>query len=424
MIAPTTKTCRRGPAWKERWPEVPLVRGYQLEESVSKVDRFRSGQRQEHGTGLPDPNWPLGGRRITFPPSGGLTSFSLPDQPPSQGRMTLPRRPRIGTRIVKTVYRQCALCSIKPSTQMESRVRVPVWRTFVPHGPVRASDGKALRASGLSFCTGRVGRPAIGRRPARDPGTNRPLFRWWRGFFAVADNQTSRIAGGMRKPLEPIGQGKSELTQNRFVRIYILSSLLVAGLAATGCQKKPAAAAAPAMQGLPVQTVTVSMSPVAQSSEYVSTIKSRRSATLQPQVSGSLTSIGTRSGDHVKGGQVLMQIDARQQHAYVESQRATERQKKALLDYNTVEVDRQHKLFDAGVTSRDAFDQAQQAYENAKADYESAVESRKTQEQLLAYYTILAPYDGVVGDIPVHVGDYVTTSTMLTTVDENRDLEA
>jgi hypothetical protein len=30
----------------------------------------------------------------------------------------------------------------------------------------------------------------------------------------------------------------------------------------------------------------------------------------------------------------------------------------------------------------------------------------------------------VVGDIPVHVGDYVTTSTMLTTVDENGDLEA
>jgi RND family efflux transporter MFP subunit len=178
------------------------------------------------------------------------------------------------------------------------------------------------------------------------------------------------------------------------------------------------------MQGLPVQTVTVSMSPVAQSSEYVATIKSRRSATLQPQVSGALTEIGARSGDRVKAGQVLMQIDPRQQQATVESQRATERQKKALLDYDTIELDRQHKLFDAGVTSRDAYDQAQQAFQNAKADYESAGESRKTQEQLLAYYTVRAPFDGVVGDIPVHVGDYVTTSTMLTTLDENKDLEA
>ncbi|MGD0481078.1 MAG: efflux RND transporter periplasmic adaptor subunit, partial [Terracidiphilus sp.] len=66
--------------------------------------------------------------------------------------------------------------------------------------------------------------------------------------------------------------------------------------------------------------------------------------------------------------------------------------------------------------------------ENAKADYNSAVEARKSQEQLLDYFTVRAPFDGVVGDIPVHVGDYVSPSvsptTVLTTVDENNDLEA
>jgi len=202
-----------------------------------------------------------------------------------------------------------------------------------------------------------------------------------------------------------------------------MSSMAMA-LLATGCQKKPAAAAGPAMQGLPVQTVTVAMEPVAQSSEYVATIKSRRSATLQPQVSGSLTEIYVRSGDHVQAGKPLVEIDPRQQQAEVASLRATERQKKALFDYDTIELDRQHKLFDAGVSSRDTFEQAQQAFENAKADYEAAVESRKTQEQLLGYYTVRAPFDGVVGDIPVHVGDYVATSTVLTTVDENKELEA
>jgi RND family efflux transporter MFP subunit len=214
------------------------------------------------------------------------------------------------------------------------------------------------------------------------------------------------------------------VTQKSGLRIHILSLSILMALSATGCEKKPAAAAGPAMQGLPVQTVTVAMAPVAQSSEYVATIKSRRSATLQPQVNGALTQILAKSGDHVKAGQTIMQIDPRQQQAAMDSQRATERQKKALFDYNTIEVDRQQKLFDAGVTSRDAYDQEQQAYQNAKADYESAVESRKTQEQLLGYYTIRAPFDGIVGDIPVHVGDYVTTSTMLTTVDENKDLEA
>ena len=175
---------------------------------------------------------------------------------------------------------------------------------------------------------------------------------------------------------------------------------------------------------MPVQTVTVSLQPVADSSEYVSTIKSRRSATLQPQVSGQLTGIRVKSGDHVRAGQVLMEIDSRQQIATVESQRATERQKKALSDYDTIELERQRKLYEAGVTSRDSFDQAKQSYENAKADYESAINARKTQEQLLAYYTVRAPFEGIVGDVPVHVGDYATPSLTLTTVDENRDLEA
>lgn len=178
------------------------------------------------------------------------------------------------------------------------------------------------------------------------------------------------------------------------------------------------------MQAMPVQTATVALAPVPQSNEYVATIKSRRSATLQPQVSGILTQIQVRSGDHVKAGQGVMEIDPRQQQATVASQRATERQKQALYDYNAREVERQKKLFDAGVTSRDAFEQAEQSFENSKADYESAVEMRKTQEQLLAYYTIRAPFDGVVGDIPVHVGDYVAPATMLSTVDENKDLEA
>jgi RND family efflux transporter MFP subunit len=212
---------------------------------------------------------------------------------------------------------------------------------------------------------------------------------------------------------------KSELKQILGIGCFVLL-----GLAVTGCEKKPVAAAGAGMQAMPVQTVTVALQPVPQSSEYVATIKSRRSATMQPQVDGRLTGIQVRSGDHVKTGQTLMKIDPQHQVATVESARATERQKKAFYDYNTSEIERQRKLFEAGITSRDVYEQAQQSFGNTKADYESAVELRKTQEEQLAYYTIRAPFDGVVGDIPVHVGDYVAPATVLTTVDENKDLEA
>lgn len=210
------------------------------------------------------------------------------------------------------------------------------------------------------------------------------------------------------------------------MRRIIGVSCVVLGIGLGGCGKKAAPPAAPGggMQAMPVQTVAVSLAPVPQSSEYVATIKSRRSATLQPQVDGRLTAIQVRSGDHVQAGQLLMSIDPEHQQASVDAQVATELQKKTLFDYNTIQVERQKKLFDAGITSRDVFDQAQEAYNNTKADYEAAVASRKTLEAQLAYYSIRSPFDGIIGDIPVHVGDYVSSSTALTTVDENKDLEA
>ena len=104
----------------------------------------------------------------------------------------------------------------------------------------------------------------------------------------------------------------------------------------------------------------------------------------------------------------MMAIDAQPQIGHSAGAARHRAAEEGAFDYDTIELERQRKLFEAGVTSRDAYDQAQQAYNNSKADYESAVALRKTQEEQLAYYTIRAPYDGIVGDIPVHVGDYVS----------------
>ena len=175
---------------------------------------------------------------------------------------------------------------------------------------------------------------------------------------------------------------------------------------------------------MPVQVAPVMLSPVPNSDTYVATIKSRRSATMQPQVDGNLVKIFVKSGDLVKAGQVLMRIDPLKQMATVQSQQGTQAQKKALYDYTEIQVERQRKLYEAGVVSRDAYDQAVQAYQNAKADYESNAALTDTQKQQLAYYDICAPFTGIVGDVPVHLGDYVSPTTVLTTVDENADLEA
>src|SRR5215472_3057671 len=193
-------------------------------------------------------------------------------------------------------------------------------------------------------------------------------------------------------------------------------------LFASGCAKTEAKQPAP--KALPVKIETVDLSPVPRTDEYVATIKSRRSASIQPQVDGTLTKILVKSGDHVRTGQVLMTIDPLKQQATVDQQRSTEAQKMATFDYNKTEVERQRGLYEGGVTSKQNYDYAVQAYENSKADLEATKAAVATQERQLAYYNLTAPFNGIVGDVPVHVGDYVSQQSLLTTVDENAELEA
>jgi RND family efflux transporter MFP subunit len=180
----------------------------------------------------------------------------------------------------------------------------------------------------------------------------------------------------------------------------------------------------PAPPPMRVKTETINLEPVPRVDEYVATVKSRRSASIQPQVDGALTRIVVKSGDYVSAGQALMTVDPLKQQSVVEQQRSTEAQKKATYEYNQIEVERQRKLYEEGVTSKQSLDLAVQAFENSKADWESSSAARAAEQRQLAYYNVTAPFSGVVGDIPVHVGDYVSPQTLLTTVDENADLEA
>jgi RND family efflux transporter MFP subunit len=209
----------------------------------------------------------------------------------------------------------------------------------------------------------------------------------------------------------------------KFTKLAVLAPVaLAAAFISTGCDKTEAKAPAP--QPLPVKVETINLAPVPRADEYVATVKSRRSASIQPQVNGTLTRILVKSGDRVHTGQVLMTIDPLKQQASVDEQRSTVEQKKAIFDYNQRELERQKGLYEGEVTSKQNYDYAMQAFENSKADWDSAKAALATQQRQLAYYHLTAPFDGIVGDVPVHIGDYVSPTTLLTTVDKNTDLEA
>jgi RND family efflux transporter MFP subunit len=156
----------------------------------------------------------------------------------------------------------------------------------------------------------------------------------------------------------------------------------------------------------------------------LSILKSRHSATISPQVEGHITKIFVKAGDQVAAGTPLLEIDPRKQQATVSSQEASRAAQEATVRYAQVQLDRERKLFEAGVVPKQELDNAQTTYDAAVAQLK-ALQDQVTQQQVeLHYYQVQAPMNGTVGDIPVRVGDRVTVSTLLTTVDERGALEA
>jgi RND family efflux transporter MFP subunit len=197
-------------------------------------------------------------------------------------------------------------------------------------------------------------------------------------------------------------------------------------LLAAGCGDKSAPNTAAAAGGapMPVQTQVVANKLIPDTSEFLSVLKSRHSSAINPQVEGQIVKIFVKSGDHVKSGEALLQIDPLKQEATVSSQEAARAAQEANKKFAQISLDRAKKLFDAGVISKQDYDNAQTTYDAADAQLRALDEQVRTQKVELKYYQVSAPMDGIVGDIPVRVGDRVSVSTLLTTVDEPGALEA
>jgi RND family efflux transporter MFP subunit len=174
---------------------------------------------------------------------------------------------------------------------------------------------------------------------------------------------------------------------------------------------------------MPVKVQTVQDQSIGDASEYVATIKSRNSATIMSDVEGWIFDIRVHSGQTVRKGDTLMEIDPRRQRAAVSNFDSQKASKEAALQWAKSQLDRTKALAANGVVSRQDLEQAQSNYDGAVADVKALDAQIVSSKVQLKYYSVFAPTDGTIGDIPVHVGDRVTNTTPLTTIDERTGLE-
>ena len=197
--------------------------------------------------------------------------------------------------------------------------------------------------------------------------------------------------------------------------------VLCAALAVAGCGGGTPAQGAPA--GPPptaVEIVTVEEKPIAQTSEFIATLRSLRSTTIQPEVEGLVTRIFVKSGDRVRAGDPLVQINAERQVASVRSTEADRAGAEADVDYWRLQVKRLDALVEAGAISKQEFEAAQNSLRTAEARLGSLDAQVKEGRAELQFFRVAAPQSGVVGDIPIRTGDRVTSSTIITTIDQDQ----
>jgi RND family efflux transporter MFP subunit len=221
-----------------------------------------------------------------------------------------------------------------------------------------------------------------------------------------------------------------QVSHSREVRTSVGLALLLAQLAVSACGQSgpPGEAGAAAGRGgpppaMPVEVITLQPKPIQQSTEFVGTIKSRHSITVQPQVEGFLTRIDVKSGDHVGPGAVLMEIDATSQQAAVATLESTRAARDADASYARQQAQRAKAMLDVGAASQQEAEQAASAQKAAEAQLQAVDEQIRQQRNELGYYKVTASTAGVVGDIPVRQGDRVTRATQLTTIDDSAALE-
>lgn len=131
-----------------------------------------------------------------------------------------------------------------------------------------------------------------------------------------------------------------------------------------------------------------------------------RSVAVTPQATGTIREILIKSGEMVKQGQVLAKLDS-------EEQVIAQGQAQVALN-SALEKSNLYHSIKSSVSRMDVFD-SEIAEQNARLQLQAA-------ELNLTRRNIVAPIDGIVGIVPVNIGDNVTTSTPIVTLDDRSEI--
>jgi len=201
------------------------------------------------------------------------------------------------------------------------------------------------------------------------------------------------------------------------VKWFLTLTMMVGGLTSCGVDM-------PQMKDSSFETMTVKKSDIELPLKFSARMKGQNDVTVTPQVSGQLMKICVTEGQQVKKGQTLFIIDSR--NAQLELEAAQANLQAALAQENSakLEYESNKNLFDKKIVSSYMLNNSENSYKQAQAAVAQARASVNRAKVNLGFCTITASVSGIIGEIPVRVGDQVSPMTQLTMLSGNTTMYA
>ncbi len=172
------------------------------------------------------------------------------------------------------------------------------------------------------------------------------------------------------------------------------------------------------------ETMTVKKSDIVVPYKFSARMKGQNDVTVMPQMSGQLMRIAVSEGQVVTKGQTLFVIDNRNAQLDLESAQANLQAALASENSARLEYDSNRHLFERKIVSSYMLRNSENAYKQAQAAVAQARAAVNRARVNLGFCTITAPVSGVIGEIPVRIGDQVSPMTQLTILSGNTTMYA
>jgi multidrug efflux system membrane fusion protein len=159
---------------------------------------------------------------------------------------------------------------------------------------------------------------------------------------------------------------------------------------------------------IPVVLAQAARKSVPVSFSTIGTIQPIASIALTSQVSGTVAAVRAADGAEVKGGDVLIEIDARLVDTQIEQAQATVAKDQASIEKAQRDLDRVERLLKSKFETPENVADAQTTLDLAKATLQSDQAALHNLQIQREYYTICAPVAGRIGTVQVKPGALVT----------------